>query len=568
MSNSKANPVLRFIQKMRVNETTRHLSDEQLLNRFAKQQDTLAFEALLLRHGGMVLVVCRRVLANEQDAEDVFQATFLTLAHKARSIHKRSSIGCWLHGVAHRLALKARSNAIKRKAIESGRALVGPETHPATMALHEIQPILDEELEKIPERFRAPLVLCYLEGKTRAQAALQLGWSQRTMMRRIDKGHELLRSRLMRRGVSIGTAALTTGLFAQSSSAAIPARLVDTTLNAAKIISEGGSVALVVSTKVATLTQGVLNAMFLSKLKITSALVVATLAFTGIGFQSFRVDATGQEEVRKDKFLAVDPLPIAAVELQETNQGERKTESQTTEKPGREKEFENAPGFSWFLRPFELKGAQDPGSIQGIHFAGGSVTATQMHGGSLLFLFIGAEPTVKLGSIYQIVVFDDKGNRYLASEQGGGSSPNAGNSLFTKNYVLDPKVLSAAKVQHVGIETKNLQWTAFEDFAQFGFGGGVIGATGMRDKAGFTVVPMNAPKGRTKLCVSLAVKVEGTPFDYRVVAIDADNKRRDPQNASMASAGGIGSSIVTILSEFDLVMDAIKTLVVQRRKEK
>jgi hypothetical protein len=131
-----------------------------------------------------------------------------------------------------------------------------------------------------------------------------------------------------------------------------------------------------------------------------------------------------------------------------------------------------------------------------------------MKDGSLVFVLTGAEPSVKPGTIYRPVVFDKEGKRYLPGGCGAGSSPNAGLSVFTNNFILNANELSAAKVQYIGIETKTTLWTPFEDFAQFNFGGGGTSGTGIRDKGGFTVVPMEAPKGRTKLCVSFAVKEE------------------------------------------------------------
>ncbi len=152
---------------------------------------------------------------------------------------------------------------------------------------------------------------------------------------------------------------------------------------------------------------------------------------------------------------------------------------------------------------------------------------------------------------------------------GGGSSPNGELSLFTHSYRLDSKQLPGAKVKYVGIESKANDPITFSDFTRFNFGGGGMSATGIRDKGGFTVVPMDAPKGRTKLCVSLAVKEEqAPPPKFRLIAVDAENKRHEPQWSNAASAGGNGTTIITMVSEFDVSIDKVRALVVQKDAQK
>src|SRR5262249_48260574 len=149
---------------------------------------------------------------NQHDAEDAFQASFLVLARKATAICKQESVACWLHGVARRLALKAKAEGARRRSRETKCAVRRPEVALAQMTWEEIEPVLDEELECMAEKYRAPLVLCYLEGKTRDEAAQQLGWSVRTLMRRLEQGRELLRGRLKRRGVALTAALITVGI--------------------------------------------------------------------------------------------------------------------------------------------------------------------------------------------------------------------------------------------------------------------------------------------------------------------------------------------------------------------
>src|SRR5262249_50355259 len=158
--------------------------------------DESAFEALLLRHGPLVWGVCRRLLRDRADAEDAFQAAFLVLAQKAASVRAQGSVAGWLHGVAYRLALQARARSARRVAHErQAAAAAHPEPAPAA-ADPELRAVLDEELGQLPDRYRAPLVLCYFQGKTNAQAAQALGWPAGSISKRLARARELLRRRL------------------------------------------------------------------------------------------------------------------------------------------------------------------------------------------------------------------------------------------------------------------------------------------------------------------------------------------------------------------------------------
>src|SRR5262249_9477272 len=157
----------------------RELPDDQLLHRFHAQQDQVAFHALLRRHGPMVLDVCRAVLGTEADAEDAFQATFLVLTRKAGSVRKAASLGSWLHGVAYRTALKARAQSATRHKHEA-HAPIRQASEPDNLSWRDVRRVLHEELNKLSERYRVPLVLCYLEGKTQEQAAAELGLAKST----------------------------------------------------------------------------------------------------------------------------------------------------------------------------------------------------------------------------------------------------------------------------------------------------------------------------------------------------------------------------------------------------
>jgi RNA polymerase sigma-70 factor (ECF subfamily) len=187
------------------------MTDRQLLERFARLGDEGAFAALVARHGAGVLAVCRRVLAHEQDAEDVAQATFLVLARKAALVRWRCSVERWLRSVAYRLALRARGSAVRRRLrerpVEAWEQL--PEqSHPQANALaevgcRELRRVVADELAALPEKYRAPVVLCYLEGKTNEEAAGQLGWPTGSMSRRLARARALLHQRLSRRGLAL-----------------------------------------------------------------------------------------------------------------------------------------------------------------------------------------------------------------------------------------------------------------------------------------------------------------------------------------------------------------------------
>ncbi len=188
-------------------------TDRELLRRFAADREEGAFAALVQRHGAAVLLVCRRVLGNEADAEDVFQATFLVLSRKAGVVAWRDSVRNWLRDVARRLALQAR--AARRRSCGAVPERCDPHGEPlAEVARRELRLVLDEELGRLPEKYRAPVVLCYLEGKTNEQAAGELGWPTGSMSRRLARARALLRDRLSRRGLALAVTLGCLGLVA------------------------------------------------------------------------------------------------------------------------------------------------------------------------------------------------------------------------------------------------------------------------------------------------------------------------------------------------------------------
>jgi RNA polymerase sigma factor (sigma-70 family) len=216
-------------------------TDGQLLERFAARRDEEAFAALVRRHGGLVLSVCRRLLPQSHDAEDAFQATFLVLARKAASIRKAESVASWLYGVAYRLAREARGRLARRAARERAatdlRDARPERPMPADPAdevcRREVRLAVDEELCRLPEKYRAPLLLCDLAGKSHAEAARELTWPAGTVKTRLARARSLLRARLTRRGVALSGAALAAVMGSMGASAAVPPALLAATTRAA-----------------------------------------------------------------------------------------------------------------------------------------------------------------------------------------------------------------------------------------------------------------------------------------------------------------------------------------------
>src|SRR5262245_5141155 len=291
MSTATLNGFLTHLKQSMGAEALAERTDGALVERFLRTRDEAAFTAMLRRHGPMVLRVCRRVLPRPHDAEDAFQATFLVLARRAGTLRKRASLASWLHGVADRVALEARGQSARRRRLE-GRSKPRTPTLTDDIPWRELRVILDEELSRLPERLRAPLILCYLEGLTQDEAARQLAQSKSTCRRNLERGKEALAARLNRRGV-VWPAALAAILLSDCvAPAAPPAGLVGSTLAAASCFAAGQAPAI--SAKVALLTQGVTKAMFISKFTNIAATLLAVVVLSGV-FAVFSYTSLGQE---------------------------------------------------------------------------------------------------------------------------------------------------------------------------------------------------------------------------------------------------------------------------------
>lgn len=260
-----------------VHEQTEGESDRDLLDRFVARHDADAFAKLLHRHGPMVLGVCRRILHHDQDAEDAFQATFLVLARKAGGVGYRGTLGGWLQRVAYHVALKARARVLRRQAVEAQVPAAEADDPQPGLAWSELRPVIDETLERLPEKYRAPLVLCCLEGKSKSEAALELGWKEGTVSGRLARAREMMRDRLSRRGLTLAAALFAAGLPAQVQ-AALPPALEQGTLHLIEMLTAGEAAASA-SPQVMALVEGVLQSMFVRKLRV--AALLALLLVTG-----------------------------------------------------------------------------------------------------------------------------------------------------------------------------------------------------------------------------------------------------------------------------------------------
>jgi RNA polymerase sigma factor (sigma-70 family) len=272
------------------------ISDDQLLQRFLDSHDEIAFACLVRRHGPMVMAVCQRTLRNRHDAEDAFQATFLVLARKAGSVRK-GVLPAWLYGVAYRTALGGRTAERRRRAKE--RNMFRPEaTQPDPW--QDWRELLDQELAALPEEYRAAIVLCDLQGKSRKDAARQLGWKEGTLSGRLARGRALLARRMSPHDPALFAGGVTALLAQQPASAAVSPALIFATTRAAGATAAGCAAA--VSAKVTFLTEGALKAMATAKLKLALLVAFFGLALAAAGLLADQEPTPGvPSKTRKDR---------------------------------------------------------------------------------------------------------------------------------------------------------------------------------------------------------------------------------------------------------------------------
>ena len=300
MADGQLGAVLQQLRRLVGARAAADAADAQLLARFGASRDEAAFAALLARHGPLVLNVCRRVLGNVHDAEDAFQAVFLVLARQADSIRRHDSLGSWLYGVAFRIASRAKANAARRDRHERRADVMKPEGADLRDGWDDLQPILDEELSRLPAKYRDSIVLRYLQGKSNEDAAREAGCPAGTMSWRLAHGLDLLRQRLQRRGVAVPAAGLALALTEHA--VALSPALSAATVQAAVHFAAGETAG--VSLSILVLAQGAVKAMFVTKLKFALAVVlVAGVVGLGVGWLSWHMIGRGTPTA-----LAV-PLP-------------------------------------------------------------------------------------------------------------------------------------------------------------------------------------------------------------------------------------------------------------------
>jgi RNA polymerase sigma factor (sigma-70 family) len=318
MTNHRLNAVLHQVFEQTTGVDA--LTDRGLLSCFVARRDESAFRALVERHGPMVLAVCRRILHDDHAAEDAWQAAFLVLARRADSLRDGDSLASWLHGVAFRVSSNLRRQIQRRRAREVGGvegAVPGREADPAAaLTWAEARTVIDEELAALPQRQRAPLVLCYLEGKTCDEAARELGWSLTTFRGRLERGRHRLRARVTRRGLS-----LTAGLpAAVAKPLEVPAALTSGTVRAA--LAGSGGLEGMVSERVGALTKEALRAMWMSKIRVVLLLLVVVVF--GGGLVAFQLPAgeptTAEKEEAKPAGKEEAPLVYALVQVMRPEQ--------------------------------------------------------------------------------------------------------------------------------------------------------------------------------------------------------------------------------------------------------
>lgn len=324
MPSAPLSTVLRFLHDV-VAPKLEQCSDDELLHAFAARSEEAAFAAIVRRHGELVLNVCRHVLGHEQDAEDAFQATFFVLARKAASLRNAGSLAAFLHGVAYRLSLKAKRDAARRRKHERLAPLPSSRDKD-DLAWREVQALIEEEIERLPRKYRTPFIRCYLQGLSRAETARELGVKEGTIWSRLSWARRRLQEKLARRGVALSAALATLALSDASSPAAL-FQLRETMVKSARVFAARGTLTDAATARAAALAQAGMQTFAAGKGKMVILASILLLA-TGTGgalFQALTPQVpkdqpqaktslppdNGRTRVRVD--LHGDPLPDGAV---------------------------------------------------------------------------------------------------------------------------------------------------------------------------------------------------------------------------------------------------------------
>jgi RNA polymerase sigma factor (sigma-70 family) len=445
LATSTAGVVLKQIRTLFREGAVADLEDRLLLDRFVTRRDAAgaAFEALVARHGPMVRAVCRRVLGDPHAADDAAQATFLVLARKAATIRRRDSLAGWLFGVAFRVSVRARVGEARRRRHEQRFAAMAVRAWDEGDARLQSWEELYQELDRLPEAYRTPLVLCYLEGLTNEQAARRLRCPVRTVQRRLAQGRERLRARLVRRGMAPTIGLLSTGLPSRAATATTPGPWAEATTRAALSLATGR--AATVPAAVSALMQGALRALWIAGLRDAAALLVAlTLALGAGAAVSRRLAPAGGPDLGPASLVARAESPAR----------------QPGASPGRAsaRGFEAGAGYVLMARPHPLLRPLRP-TPWGF-FLGDSRPDAVVLGeveraedGALRLLLVYPDGPSGPHLDYRPVVFDASRQRYLPEPERGASlvveaSPRAA----LRRYRLRPELLPADRAAFVGVE--------------------------------------------------------------------------------------------------------------------
>jgi RNA polymerase sigma factor (sigma-70 family) len=306
MPQGSTSPLLCYLRNLGSQETLKNVSDGELLRRFTAEHDETAFTVMVRRHGGTVLQVCRSLLHNHADAEDAFQATFVVLARQARAIRNKASLASWLYGVAYRTCLKARTAKATRKHHEAQVRPAAAGQAEDELTWREAQSILHHELARLPEKYQAPLVLCYLQGKRQDEAERLLGWRAGKLRSMLERARQRLRAGLARRG--LGPCAILLAAVGDAFAAPAPRNLVDSTARAAAALALRPGQAGLVSAQVLSLAETVIQTMPMRKFKLIACGLVLLAGLACAGMQQDPV-VVAQERTGT---LAAAPLSAAA----------------------------------------------------------------------------------------------------------------------------------------------------------------------------------------------------------------------------------------------------------------
>jgi RNA polymerase sigma factor (sigma-70 family) len=310
MAKTSLADVVLYLRKVCAIQESRTLPDGVLLERFARQRDQAAFSALVDRHGPMVFGVGQRVLGESHAAEDVFQATFLVLVRRARSLGKRKPLGGWLYAVAQRIAAKAKKQKSGRRERERRAATMAQTECLDDVNWQELRAVLDEEIARLPEKYRTPLVLCYFQGRSHSQAAQELDCPKTSLTSRLERGRELLRERLVRRGISLSAGVLAAALAEKGAAAPVGAMLVIKTVKAAMAFAAGKAAAGTgITAGALTLAQEALIGMVSVKAKVIVLVLALGVAVGGAGLAGHGAYSSDCETPQAASGLSDQPKP-------------------------------------------------------------------------------------------------------------------------------------------------------------------------------------------------------------------------------------------------------------------